>query len=153
MNNRIIASIVVVLLIVVGYLFLTRETTAPTRQETANSQKEEDADGGKDKAVYLGRTPCADCEGIDVKLALKENGKYKMTNTYLGKDAEPIVDKGTWTTKKGDSANPDAEVYILTPESGQVMNFVLEGTTLKQLDENLQPMTNNPYTMTLTQKK
>ena len=53
--------------------------------------------------TYQGVLPCADCEGIDTELVLNDNGTFKRTMTYLGKEGEPQVDEGsfTWTADGG----------------------------------------------------
>lgn len=35
---------------------------------------------------YTGKLPCADCEGIDTRIVLEDNGMYKISQVYLGKD-------------------------------------------------------------------
>lgn len=35
---------------------------------------------------YSGKVPCADCEGIDTHIVIKEGGKYTITQEYVGKD-------------------------------------------------------------------
>ena len=37
------------------------------------------------KGRYSGVTPCADCDGIEVTIILKENNTYEITWYYLGK--------------------------------------------------------------------
>jgi uncharacterized lipoprotein NlpE involved in copper resistance len=53
--------------------------------------------------TYQGVLPCADCEGIDTELVLNEDGTFKRTMTYLGKEGEPVVNEGsfTWTADGG----------------------------------------------------
>lgn len=38
--------------------------------------------------VYKGTIPCADCEGIDVEIQLKEDNTYKLVMNYMGKDTK-----------------------------------------------------------------
>ena len=49
---------------------------------------------------YTGILPCADCEGIEVSLAIQEDGAYYRTLVYQGKDMEPIQERGKfqWNT-------------------------------------------------------
>ena len=35
---------------------------------------------------YTGKVPCADCEGIETRIVLSEDGKYTINQVYLGKD-------------------------------------------------------------------
>lgn len=48
------------------------------------------------QGMYNGILPCADCEGIRMTLALQD-GKYRMTRTYLGKDASSTHLEGDFT--------------------------------------------------------
>lgn len=43
---------------------------------------------------YKGTVPCADCEGIEVSLAIQEDGAYYRTFNYLGKSTEPVFERG-----------------------------------------------------------
>ncbi len=48
--------------------------------------------------TYVGTLPCADCEGIETTVTLKENGEYESEMTYLGKGADNVFkDSGTYT--------------------------------------------------------
>lgn len=38
--------------------------------------------------IYLGNLPCADCEGIEAEIELKENYTFVATYTYLGKQED-----------------------------------------------------------------
>src|SRR6476619_1629812 len=102
MNKRIILVIAVVFVLVIGYLVLTRQKND---QQSNLPEKPAIADDGKDRAIYEGVTPCADCEGIQVRINLKDNGKYKMTSVYQGKNVQPLIEKGTWTTQTGDASD------------------------------------------------
>jgi len=44
--------------------------------------------------VYRGVLPCADCEGIQMEIRLKENLTYKMTTHYLGKSEQVFRNSG-----------------------------------------------------------
>ena len=50
---------------------------------------------------YVGTLPCADCEGIDVTLQLKDDASYIMNTVYKGSRVDSsnnhIVDTGNWT--------------------------------------------------------
>jgi heat shock protein HslJ len=50
--------------------------------------------------VYTGVLPCADCEGIDTRLIIFEDGTYRKSSRYLGKQDElTTLDEGSfeWT--------------------------------------------------------
>lgn len=46
--------------------------------------------------VWLGMLPCADCEGIDYQLNLKNDYTFKEKSVYKGKGEEMFVDDGRW---------------------------------------------------------
>ena len=50
--------------------------------------------------TYKGTIPCADCEGIDVKITLNTDKTYTMSYTYLGKNGKPAVASGKFTIDK-----------------------------------------------------
>lgn len=48
--------------------------------------------------TYRGTVPCADCEGIQMKLTLKEDGSYELLSIYLGRPSKREVEaRGTFT--------------------------------------------------------
>ena len=155
MNRNILIGLVLVVVLLGGYFALsgqTNQTNTPTAEESVNSTNQ-DEEGGAERSVYEGSTPCADCERIDVRLALRDNYRYRMTSTYVGKDAEPLVESGSWNTRKGDATNPDADVLELTSREDTTTYFLMTDTGLTQLDADMQPMTDNPYAMNLEKKK
>jgi len=50
---------------------------------------------------YKGVIPCADCEGIETSLTLNMDNSYQLSTTYLGKDATPFKQQGSfeWDAK------------------------------------------------------
>lgn len=46
--------------------------------------------------IWLGVFPCADCEGIDYQLNLKDDFTFKQKSVYKGENEEIIIDEGTW---------------------------------------------------------
>ncbi len=46
---------------------------------------------------YMGKIPCADCEGIIYRLQLNDDKTYQSTITYKGKSVKPILKTGTYT--------------------------------------------------------
>ncbi len=48
---------------------------------------------------FAGTLPCADCTGIDTKIALADDGTYTLEETYQGKSAAPFKGDGTWTAE------------------------------------------------------
>lgn len=158
-RNFIIAGLIVILFIVgvyiyrVTYLKPAPQPTSPTTSQTAVKvtptvmQKTV-------TAVYTGKLPCADCEGINAVLTLYDDETYSMTNTYLGKDVKPYEEKGKWTTLRGDATDENATVYQLYDQEGQQShdeNYLLQGEKLIPLDEDLK-LIESPFDMSLTKK-
>lgn len=44
--------------------------------------------------TYTGVIPCADCEGIETKITLKDNRNYQKFSVYLGKDSRAFSEAG-----------------------------------------------------------
>ncbi|MBI1193866.1 MAG: META domain-containing protein [Bacteroidetes bacterium] len=47
--------------------------------------------------AYTGTVPCADCEGIQYRIQLGEDGRFVFTAVYLGKASEPFRSEGEYT--------------------------------------------------------
>lgn len=48
--------------------------------------------------TYRGTIPCADCDGIQMKITLNRDGSYIFHSTYLGKPSRQEVEaRGTYT--------------------------------------------------------
>ncbi len=72
---------------------------------TDNSQNSLDWTG-----TYAGTIPCANCEGINVKLILNSDQSYELTYQYLGKSEMPYTVSGNFTW------NDDSAMVILDNE-------------------------------------
>jgi len=48
--------------------------------------------------MYSGKTPCADCEGINYTIILLPSMSYTTKSVYIGKDVKPFESKGKWIT-------------------------------------------------------
>lgn len=74
---------------------------------------------------YTGKLPCADCEGIQTELELKNDKIYELKETYIGgkSDGKPFETKGTFTF---DQKNPS--VIVLDQKSENRKFFVGENT-------------------------
>jgi copper homeostasis protein (lipoprotein) len=64
-----------------------------------NSRNAVDWDG-----TYRGVTPCADCEGIDTTLTLRQDNSFTLSVLYKGKSQKPFVTNGTFTWVQNDGA-------------------------------------------------
>ena len=49
------------------------------------------------QGTYVGTVPCADCEGIRTRIEVRGDGTFSRALTYLGKNAPPVNDAGTFT--------------------------------------------------------
>lgn len=93
--------------------------------------------------TFEGTTPCADCPGIVQRLTFMQDnaysaeGTYELSLTYLERDVEPFVESGRWTTERGMGANPDATVYALYRDNGEIaQRFVrVDADTIRMLDQ------------------
>lgn len=81
---------------------------------------------------FQGIVPCADCEGIQVSLSLKQGGKYVLNEHYLGARGEDNVQQGTWQRT--------AEKLILVSEAGVKRYFRPFERGLEMMDTEGNPI-------------
>ncbi len=84
--------------------------------------------------VYSGVLPCADCEGIETILTIKDETNYLLTTKYLNKQTQAIERKGTYTwNDKGNtitlSGNKDMPNQFFVGEN-QVTQLDLKGNKI-----------------------
>lgn len=145
-SNRLIVIIVAVIVILAGWWMINlllqnnlnpAANPSPTPVATTSPAP-------ANSTAYKGVGPCADCSGIEMTLVLYRTnpfdgmGTYQMTSVYQGKDVEPFVETGSWTTLRGDATNPDAVVIELYQEGTNDNNqYYLQTspTTLQALDK------------------
>ncbi len=113
--------------------------------------------------VFTGILPCADCEGIETTITLKENKEknertYTLKEVYLGQGSDkPFETTGMWTIIKGTPSDPNAIVYQLAvenddPEDSDVVNYlVVNNTTIKHIDDEMNEF-DSKLNYTLTKK-
>lgn len=77
--------------------------------------------------TYKGVLPCADCEGIETEVVLNDDGTFRQTRTYLGKEGEPDASSGSFTWKE------DGATVVLTAGEESTQYWVSEGRIV-QLD-------------------
>ncbi|MFM2231057.1 MAG: hypothetical protein RL607_2315 [Bacteroidota bacterium] len=98
------------------------------------------------QGFYKGVLPCADCEGIETELELKDTVHYVLTTRYLGKSDAPFVVKGTYVW------NPEeTHIRLNTKEDGPNEYGVAENQ-LTQLDREGKPITGQLATRYILQK-
>ncbi len=96
----------------------TNQNTATTPPPTADT-----AENALDwQGHYKGTLPCADCEGIETQLELKQDKNYELTEKYLGKkNAQVIKSQGTF---QFDAKQPS--IITLDSNANQRKFFVAE---------------------------
>lgn len=80
-------------------------------------------------AVYgnwQGSLPCADCEGITYYLTFQKDKTFRESSEYLGKNAPPVVENGTWMV------NSDSVVQLIKPSGKRYL--IMENQNLVLLD-------------------
>lgn len=79
---------------------------------------------------YTGKLPCADCEGIQTALELKNDKTYELKETYIGgkSDGKPFETQGTFTF---DQKNPS---MIVLDQKSENRKFFVAENTLTALD-------------------
>jgi uncharacterized lipoprotein NlpE involved in copper resistance len=81
------------------------------------------------KGAYSGILPCADCEGIKMRLALHDDLTYKQEVHYLGKEDQPKTITGSFVW------NDMGNIAILTPATGgTTMQFLIGENMVTMLD-------------------
>lgn len=80
--------------------------------------------------VYKGLLPCADCEGIQISMALNKDGTYTRSMNYLGKPDGQFTDRGafSWDDAGG--------VITIVDKQGQSQRYLVGEGRLFHLDQN-----------------
>ncbi len=77
--------------------------------------------------TFSGTLPCQDCGGIQQVVLLDSNNRFRLTETYLGKD-EPSKEKiGTWTVQ-------DGKVMLLS-DNTPIAQYSVSGTSLLYVND------------------
>lgn len=85
------------------------------------------------QGVYTGTFPAADCPGIEMRLALNDDGSYGLQMKYIDRDAE-FDQKGSYAVK--------GNLLTLTPADGGAADYYkVEENRLRKLDADKQPVT------------
>lgn len=75
--------------------------SSKNQDATTNDQTEVDMHTSENSldwaGVYEGTMPCADCEGIETVIELKDDHTYTATYNYVGKDDYTLTNEGTFT--------------------------------------------------------
>jgi inhibitor of cysteine peptidase len=141
--------------LVLAYARPWEKNAAPARKlaldVTVTSQAADPALAVKPAGVLLGKftgkSPCADCSGIDQTLLFYTPGPnnfvdayYVQSMTYLGgrNGNTSNVSAGKWFVEKGTATDPNGTVYALSLESSnRTQNYQVRGNTLIPLGPDL----------------
>jgi predicted secreted protein len=141
--------------LVLAYARPWEKNSAPVRKLTLDiavtSQAADPAPAVKPAGVLLGKftgkSPCADCSGINQTLLLYTPGPnnfvdayYVQSMTYLGarNGDTSNVSAGKWFVEKGTATDPNGTVYALSLESSnRTQNYQVKGNTLIPLGPDL----------------
>jgi uncharacterized lipoprotein NlpE involved in copper resistance len=121
--------------IMAAFIFIaTASISSTVFSKTVESQNEEvhSAQNTLDwPGIYLGFTPCDDCNGIKTTLALNKNNSYILITQFNGKSEKEIIEKGKFTSS--DHSN----IIILTSRDGTTSRqYIVGEKMLIQLDNN-----------------
>ena len=126
-------------------------------REPKKSDKSDEKKEFKGLRVYTGTIPCADCPGIEQRLALKgdSSGIYRLTEVY--KEAtedgdEVLVSTGEWKRMITPAADGKKLIYYLSQtsirDSARVIRYLVYDKKIVQLDMDGEPV-ENPALYTL----
>ena len=105
-----------------------KQAAAPTETAATPDSSHNSANALDWAGEYKGVVPCADCEGIETSLTLNMDNSYKLSTTYLGKDATPFKQHGSfeWDAK-------GSVIRLLDQRDGPALYKVVENQLI-QLD-------------------
>lgn len=106
------------------------EQVSTSFQDEHNSRNSLDWNG-----VYQGTLPCADCEGIHIRLTLMDTGEFNRTRTYLGKEETGRSDSGSFQWNEAGSE------ITLNPVEGEPQRYKVGENRLFHLDREGNPIT------------
>jgi len=112
--------------------------------------------------VYTGTIPCADCPGIEQRLALKgdSSGIYRLTETYkqATDDGDAVlISTGEWKRFQAKTNRGSIPVYYLSQgnikDSSRIIRYQVYNNKIVQMDmEGIEITTPELYTLKLVQK-
>jgi heat shock protein HslJ len=101
-KNRItMLRIVILTTLILGIIACSsdkQENTVSSDDEPVNADAAHNSQNSLDWAgVYKGTIPCADCPGIETRIALKYDGTFERSVRYLEKEEGSFTDEGDFT--------------------------------------------------------
>lgn len=79
---------------------------------------------------YVGVTPCADCEGLEITINLKEDFTYEKKYRYIGKSDKKYFYEGNFKWSE-DSLNVELEDHL-----GKIQSYAMQRDKLIVLDDS-----------------
>lgn len=159
MNKKIIAAFIIVIVVLAGFFFIQQRNSQ--QQNNVPSTQPTQADGDDRKVVlgvFEGTIPCADCEGIKMKLTLYQDpttlgaAGYTLDSTYIGQPNGTFNTQGEWDYLRGNDEDPNATIYGLDldkPELERQYFLKVGDDKVTMLDEKMNPIKSNlNYTLT-----
>jgi uncharacterized lipoprotein NlpE involved in copper resistance len=99
---------------------------------------------------YVGRLPCADCEGIDVSLQINRDSTFIMNSVYKGSRVDSLNnhfnEMGSWRLHEPDT-------LYLVDANRRLTKYIKTDTTLMQLDGDGKIITGPLASMFVLHKK
>jgi uncharacterized membrane protein/heat shock protein HslJ len=77
--------------------------------------------------TFSGTLPCTDCEGISQVVTLDSNNKFRLSETYLGKDGSRKEQSGSWSLVEGK--------VVLYSDNNPIAQYAVAGDRLVYLDD------------------
>lgn len=105
----------------------TKSSKEQKISEQGNPKKEFNWSG-----IYQGLIPCADCEGIMMKIALKEDNSYYLKGYYQGKENSDFNYEGLFDWK-------DNRIILISHDTKNYQFLVLKDK-LEMLDQSFNPI-------------
>ena len=156
MGKTLLAVAIVIIAVGAGYYFFSEKTTSPTPDATKSAIVPTVAKDGDDAKVVLGvfagTIPCADCEGIEMKLTLYQDpatlasAGYTLEQTYIGRTDSTFNEQGEWDYLRGNDEDPNATIYGLNldkPKEDQTYFLKVGDDKVTMLDPEMNPIQSN----------
>lgn len=123
-----------------GLLICLVGCTSPDPGSESDAARTSDDQAG----LYRGVVPCADCEGIDVLLELREDGTFERVSRYVGASDEAHVSSGRFGFAEGETRPPAGELQrlvVLDAGAPSEVAYRVETDGLRQLDRDRREIT------------
>ncbi len=131
-------ALTAIIVFILLFAFIPRPGIAPSDGRADEAPPAERAASGT--RMYAGILPCPDpeCDGLRTELLLREDGTFRLSETFLGRVASrPTVEVGKWTTLRGNARDLDAVVYRINYDKlTTARNYLLlPDGNIKMVDE------------------